>query len=67
VAIKAYPYDWQLFAYRESDEWPNSEYCVHLGSTEPEPKSEDFVKLLEQREEFKLTKNMRQMQRMMNK
>jgi hypothetical protein len=67
VAIKAYPYDWQLFAYRESDEWPSTEYCVHLGSTEHEPKSEDFVKLLEQREEFKLTKNMRQMQRMMNK
>lgn len=67
VALKAYPYDWQLYAYAESDYWPYSEYSVHLGSTPHEPKSVDFAELLSQREEFKLSKNMRQMQRLVNK
>lgn len=67
VALKAYPYDWQLYAYAESEYWPYDEYSVHLGSTVDEPKTSDFTKLLEQREEFKLSKNMRQMQRMLNK
>jgi hypothetical protein len=67
VAVKAYPYDWQLYAYAESDYWPFSEYSVHLGSTPHEPKSSDFAKLLSAREEFKLSKNMRQLQRMLNK
>lgn len=67
VALKAYPYDWQLYAYAESDYWPFEQYSVHLGSTVHEPKSSDFSELLSQREEFKLSKNMRQVQRMMNK
>ena len=67
VALKAYPYDWQLYAYAESDYWPFDQYSVHLGSTVHEPKSSDFSELLIQREEFKLSKNMRQVQRMMNK
>jgi hypothetical protein len=67
VALKAYPYDWQLYAYAESDYWPYEEYTVHLGSTVEEPTSNDFVPLLSEREEFKMSKNMRMMQRMMKK
>lgn len=67
VAVKAYPYDWQLFAYAEQDYWPYGEYTVHLGSTAQEPTSTDFAALLEQRDEFRLSKNMRQMQRILGK
>jgi hypothetical protein len=67
IALKAFPYDWQLFAYAETDYWPYDQYIVHLGSTAEEPKSTDFVPLLQQREEFRLSKNMRQMQRMLKK
>ena len=64
VALKAYPYDWQLYAFREDDSWPYGENVLWLGSTKDEPKSEDFTSLLNEREEFKLSKNMRQLQRM---
>lgn len=67
VAMKVYPYDWQLYAYCESDYWPFREEIIHLGSTTEEPKSSDFATLLEQREEFKMSKNMRQLQRMTRK
>jgi hypothetical protein len=66
-AVKAYPYDWQLFARAESRDWPHDEYVVHLGSTQDEPTSAEFSLLLSQREEFKLSKNMRRMQRIMNR
>lgn len=61
IAIKAYPFDWQLFAYTDDD------YTVRLGSTPMEPKASDFAQYLNEREEFKMSKNMRQMQRMMNR
>ena len=64
VALKAYPYDWQLYAFREDDSWPYGENVLWLGSTKEEPTSEDFSGLLNEREEFKLSKNMRQLQRM---
>mmetsp|Transcript_22682 Transcript_22682/g.65336 ORF Transcript_22682/g.65336 Transcript_22682/m.65336 type:complete len:383 (+) Transcript_22682:99-1247(+) len=64
VALKAYPYDWQLYAFREDDSWPYGENVLWLGSTKEEPKSEEFTALLNEREEFKLSKNMRQLQRM---
>ena len=64
-AVKAYPYDWQLFAYAEQDYWPYAEYPIRLGSTKDEPTTADFGALLEKREEFRLSKNMRQMQRRM--
>lgn len=67
IAVKAYPYDWQLYARAESDNWPFEEYTVHLGSTPDEPTSADFATLLLQRDEFKLSKNMRRMQRIMNR
>ena len=65
VAIKAYPYDWQLYAYREDPSWFNKEFPVWLGSSNEEPKSAQFTELLNNRPEFKMSKNMRQMQRMM--
>jgi hypothetical protein len=64
---KAYPYDWQLYAYAETDYWPYDETLIYLGSSEEEPKSTDFGEFMNGREEFKLSKNMRQMQRMMNR
>mmetsp|Transcript_9790 Transcript_9790/g.12924 ORF Transcript_9790/g.12924 Transcript_9790/m.12924 type:complete len:383 (-) Transcript_9790:57-1205(-) len=67
VCLKAYPYDWQLYAYADDEYWPNRSILVRLGSTKHEPKATDFAKLLEKREEFKMSKNMRQMQRLMNK
>lgn len=62
VAIKAYPYDWQLFAYIE-DETMGWQVPVRLGSCEEEPKSELITELLNGRPEFKLSKTMRQMRR----
>ena len=65
VAIKSYPYDWQMYAYREDPSWFNQERPVWLGSSEEEPKSAQITALLNERPEFKMSKNMRQMQRMM--
>jgi hypothetical protein len=65
VAIKAYPYEWQMYAYREDPSWFNKQIPVWLGSSEEEPKSAQYTELLNSRPEFKMSKNMRQMQRMM--
>ncbi|EED95334.1 predicted protein [Thalassiosira pseudonana CCMP1335] len=65
VAIKAYPYDWQMYAYREDPSWFNKEVPVWLGSSVEEPTSAQYSELLNSRPEFKMSKNMRQMQRMM--
>lgn len=65
VAIKSYPYDWQMYAYREDPSWFNQERPVWLGSSKEEPKSAQITALLNERPEFKMSKNMRQMQRMM--
>eukprot|EP00581_Thalassiosira_minuscula_P009331 CAMPEP_0183706206 /NCGR_PEP_ID=MMETSP0737-20130205/3099_1 /TAXON_ID=385413 /ORGANISM="Thalassiosira miniscula, Strain CCMP1093" /LENGTH=390 /DNA_ID=CAMNT_0025933557 /DNA_START=48 /DNA_END=1220 /DNA_ORIENTATION=+ len=65
VALKAYPYDWQMYAYREDPSWFNQERPVWLGSSKDEPKSSQISELLNSRPEFKMSKNMRQMQRMM--
>lgn len=67
IALKAYPYDWQLYAYAETDYWPYDETIIHLGSTKEEPTLKDFGEMMSKREEFKMSKNMRQMQRMMNR
>jgi hypothetical protein len=64
VALKCYPYDWQLYAYADGEYWPFEPYLLHLGSTENEPTGNDFGNLLNGRNEFKLSKNMRQMNRM---
>ena len=71
VAIKAYPYDWQLYAYFE--ETSGRQYygaattTIHLGSSVTEPTITDFVQLLSNRTEFQYSKNMRQMQRTLKK
>lgn len=65
VALKSYPYDWQLYAYREDPNWYNIERPLWLGSSVDEPTSSQMTELLNDRPEFKMSKNMRQMQRMM--
>ena len=71
IAIKAYPYDWQLYAYLEEMNdrryYGTTTTTVHLGSSMTEPTITDFVQLLNNRTEFQYSKNMRQMQRTMNK
>ena len=62
AAIKAYPYDWQLFAFREDDNYPNlAESVIRLGSCKDEPTSALVTDLLNARPEFQETKTMRQM------
>lgn len=65
VVLKSYPYEWQMYAYREDPSWFNQEVPVWLGSSVEEPKSSQISELLNSRPEFKMSKNMRQMQRMM--
>jgi len=65
VAIKSYPYDWQIYAYREDPSWFNQQIPIWLGKSEEEPTSSQVTELLNNRPEFKMSKNMRQMQRMM--
>mmetsp|Transcript_3152 Transcript_3152/g.8530 ORF Transcript_3152/g.8530 Transcript_3152/m.8530 type:complete len:391 (+) Transcript_3152:183-1355(+) len=66
VAVKAYPYDWQLFAFREDDYYPSQEYAIRLGSCTEEPTSSLITGLLNERPEFKETKTMRQMKKIGN-
>jgi hypothetical protein len=64
VAIKAYPYDWQIFAFREDDNYANApEYTIRLGSCKDSPTSALVTELLNERPEFKETKTMRQMKK----
>lgn len=63
VALKAFPYDWQLFAFRE-DDYYNTENVIRLGSSTEEPTSALVTDLLNSRPEFKETKTMRQMKKM---
>jgi len=67
VALKAYPHDWQLFAFREDDYYPNNEEyaaCIRLGSCQEAPTSAIITQLLNERPEFKETKTMRQMKKL---
>lgn len=63
-AIKAYPYDWQLFAFREDDYYQNQEYVIRLGSCKEDPSSSVVTALINERPEFKETKTMRQMKKL---
>jgi hypothetical protein len=65
LALKSYPHDWQLYAYREDPSWYNRKVPIWLGSSIDEPSYARFSELLNGRPEFKMNKNMRQMQRMM--
>lgn len=64
VALKAYPYDWQLFAFREDDYYPSEVNIIRLGSCKDDPTSEHITGLLNERPEFKETKTMRQMKKL---
>ncbi len=64
VALKAYPYDWQLFAFREDDYYQTEEYVIRLGSCKEDPTSSLITGLLNERPEFKETKTMRQMKKL---
>lgn len=63
AALKVYPFDWQMFAYLE-DDYYGGEYPIYLGQSEEEPSYSQYVTQLNEREEFKLSKNMRILQRM---
>jgi len=64
VALKAYPYNWQLFAFREDDYYPSEEIVIRLGSCKEDPTSALITGLLNERPEFKLTKTMRQIKKL---
>jgi Domain of unknown function (DUF1995) len=55
VALKAYPYDWQLYAYREDENnyigGIPMETAIRLGSCKGEPSSEYVTQLLNERPE----------------
>jgi Domain of unknown function (DUF1995) len=63
IAVKAYPYDWQLFAFREDDYYSNEETIIRLGSCKKEPTSALVTELINARPEFKDTRTMRQMKK----
>lgn len=64
VAIKAYPYDWELFAYLEEYSYGGPiQSAIRLGTSREEPTSKLFTELLNSREEFKMNKTMRQLNR----
>jgi hypothetical protein len=62
IAIKAYPYDWQIFAYLE-DGYGGMMNTIRLGECPDEPKTPFVTELLNGRSEFKLSRTMRQMRR----
>lgn len=62
VALKCYPYDWELFAYIEDYSYGGPiQTAIRLGSSKEEPNSKMFSDLLNEREEFKMNKTMRQL------
>ncbi len=66
MALKVYPNDWELFAYLEDYSFGYGgpvQTTIRLGSSEDEPTSATFAKLLNEREEFKMNKTMRQLNR----
>jgi Domain of unknown function (DUF1995) len=63
VALKVYPYDWQLFAYLdETNGYTTTRRAVRLGSTVQEPTASDFASRLAERPEFQFGKTMRRLQ-----
>jgi len=64
VALKVYPNDWEMFAFLEDYSFGRPiPTAMRLGSSKEEPKLSDFSELLNEREEFKLNKTMRQLNR----
>ena len=68
VALKAYPYDWQIYAYREDEDnifaGAAMETTIRLGSSKDEPSSEYVTALLNDRPEFKDTRTMRKLRKL---
>jgi hypothetical protein len=64
IAIKAYPYDWQIFVYLEDYDYGGMEREIRLGSCMEEPTSALVTDLINQRPEFKENKTMRQMKKL---
>jgi hypothetical protein len=64
AAIKAYPYNWQLFAFLEDEYNPNIESEIRLGTCKEAPTSAVITELLNARPEFQETKTMRQMKKL---
>jgi Domain of unknown function (DUF1995) len=63
ATVKAYPHDWQLFAFREDDYYPTEEFAIRLGSCKEEPTSALITDLLNARPEFRDTRTLRQMKK----
>jgi len=62
VSLKAYPSDWELFAYIEDYSFGGPmQTAIRLGSCKEEPTSKIFTDLLNERKEFKMNKTMRQL------
>jgi|EP00979_Chaetoceros_neogracilis_P009603 hypothetical protein len=62
VALKAYPSDWELFAFIEDYSYGGPmQTAIRLGSSKEEPTSKIFTDLLNERKEFKMNKTMRQL------
>ena len=62
VYLKAYPYDWELFAFIEEYGYGRPmQTAIRLGSSAEEPTSKMFTELLNERPEFKMNKTMRQL------
>jgi len=62
VSLKAYPYDWEMFAFIEDYSFGRPmQTAVRLGSSKEEPTSKMFSELLNERPEFKMNKTMRQL------
>lgn len=64
VALKVYPYDWQLYAYLERNDYylgRQVDEAIRLGSSKDEPNAALFTELLNERPEFKYSRNMRQL------
>ena len=61
VAVKAYPYQWQFYAFLEDDF--GFERPVRLGASDEPPNNDLITELLNARPEFRMSKTMRQMKK----
>ena len=65
MAIKAYPYDWQLFAYLENNSYGGRETIIKLGSCKERPTSSVVTEMINDVPELKESKTMRQMKKIL--
>ena len=73
AAIKAYPYDWEIFVFLEDEDestyWGAGvgEQAIRLGTISEKPTSAIITEMINERPEFKETKTMRQMKKTFRK